>query len=637
MYRPSQSSSSSSSRRSSVNSGRASLAPLRVKQDNAGRSNNAGSSKRLSSDSGAGSSRSSTGNRKSVSQKHGFINTKRQSSGYGGRNFGHEIMKDTRPLSDKSYMQREIRDIVDFLTQHGYPHPLNNKMLMTPTTKDFLKIFQFLYNFLEVKYAPAQKFEEEIPQIFKTLKYPFNISKSSMFTVGSPHTWPNILGALHWLLNSVRYALGVDEQSVLFSAQLTDDQGDEFDSGTDSEVLFNYVEGAYKEFLDGADTFEEREEALAQGIKQRSLGQTGNLEQLAAEEQRLAAELQLLQQEPCRLTALQEHAQMMAGDNERFYKYLQELNEHKRIHQQKLQDIELQFQQAELELEQTMNEQQRFEHQLANQELSASDVQRLHSEMRQLNATLEAIERDKQEIDQEIWDKEKQIAKKQEQLEKHVTQFNSQARSLNLIPSTAENAHGIDYEMKINFYNAHGNKASLMDFTSTIKPALIQMKKQVNEEVHKLNSQKLLEEETLEQLTEMVESKQDEVSKLDTRLQRRAKELETLKEKIKEESRQLAEQQSLLEQKIQQQQVVGDTDQNRAQAELKELITRYHEHVAEMQQEYKDYEQFLLHACTKVLEHKAIIDERISELDQQASAMIQRVRNIDLPPPAPSK
>ncbi|XP_022109018.1 kinetochore protein NDC80 homolog [Acanthaster planci] len=636
MYRPSQIG-SSSSRRSSASSGRASIAPLRVKPDNIGRSNNAGASKRHSTDSGAGSSRLSTGNRKSVSQKHGFINTKRQSSGYGGRNFGHDIMKDTRPLSDKSYMQQEIRDIIEFLTQHGYPHPLNAKMLMTPTTKDFLKIFQFLYNFLEVKYAPAQKFEEEIPQIFKTLKYPFNISKSSMFTVGSPHTWPNILGALHWLLNSVKYALGVDEQSMLFSAQLADDQGDEFDSVTDSEVLFNYVEGAYKEFLDGADTFEERERALEQSIKQRSLGQTGNLEQLAGEEQRLSAELQLLQQEPCRLTALQEHAQMMASDNERFHKYLQELTGHQRFQQQKLQDLELQLQQAELDLEKTATEKERLEHRLAHQELSAGDVQRLHAEMRQLNATLEAIEKDKQGIDQEIWDREKQIAKKQEQLEKHVTQFNNQARTLNLIPSTAENAHGIDYEMKISFYNTQGNAASLVDFASTVKPALIQLKKQVNEEMHKLNSQKLLEEETLEQLTEMVESKQEEVSKLDTRLQRRTKELETLKEKVKEESRQLAEQQSLLEQKIQQMQAVGDSDQNRAQAELNELITRCQEQVVEMQQEYKDYEQFLLLACTKVAEHKAIIDERIDELNQQASVMLSRVQSVELPPAAPAK
>ncbi|XP_033635923.1 kinetochore protein NDC80 homolog [Asterias rubens] len=634
MYRPA---SSSSSRRSSASSGRSSLAPLRVKQDNGGRASTGGVSKRHSTDSGPSSSRPSTGNRKSVSQKHGFVNTKRQSSGYGGRTFGHDILKDTRPLSSKPFMQREIRDLVEFLTQQGYPHPINVKMLTTPTTKDFLKVFQFLYNFMDQKYVPAPKFEEEIPQIFKTLKYPFNISKSSMFTVGSPHTWPQILGALHWMLDCVKYALAVDPHLMLFSDQQTDDPTNEFDSVTETEVLFNYVEGTYKEFLNGADTFEDREENLAQSMREQSLGQTGNLKQLAAEEQRLATELQLLQQEPCRLTGLQEQAQMMASDNERFFKYLQDLKEHKRVHQQKEQDIEMQLQQAELEAEQAASEKQKLEHQLANQELSASDVQRLHSEMRQLNATLDAIEKDKQDIDQAIWDEEKQIAKKKEHLEKHVTQFNSMARSLSLIPTTAENAHGIDYEMRVNFYNVQDSKTSLTtDFTSTIKPALNQLKKQANEEVHKLNSQRLLEEEALEQLTEMVESKQEEISKLDGKLEAQIKKLASIKEKVKEEGRLLSEEQSTLEQKLQQLQTLGATDLARAQAELKELIARYNEACRTMKQEEKDYDKFLAKATIKVVEHTTIINGRISEIDDQASRIVDHLKNLELPSAAPS-
>ena len=42
----------------------------------------------------------------------------RQSSGYGGRTFGHDILKDTRPLSSKPFMQREIRDLVEVKTKN---------------------------------------------------------------------------------------------------------------------------------------------------------------------------------------------------------------------------------------------------------------------------------------------------------------------------------------------------------------------------------------------------------------------------------------------------------------------------------------------------------------------------------------
>ena len=36
------------------------------------------------------------------------------------------------------------------------------------------------------------------------LRYPFNISKSNLHSVGSPHAWPIILGALCWLIELIR-------------------------------------------------------------------------------------------------------------------------------------------------------------------------------------------------------------------------------------------------------------------------------------------------------------------------------------------------------------------------------------------------------------------------------------------------
>ena len=46
------------------------------------------------------------------------------------------------------------------------------------------------------------------------------------------------------------------------------------------------------------------------------------------------------------MTTLQEQAQMMTSDNDRFNKYLQDLVDHKRVMEQKSQDLELQLQQT---------------------------------------------------------------------------------------------------------------------------------------------------------------------------------------------------------------------------------------------------------------------------------------------------
>ena len=45
-----------------------------------------------------------------------------------------------------------------------------------------------------------KKIEDEIALGFKSLGYPFNISKTALVAAGSSHTWPTLLLALTWLI-----------------------------------------------------------------------------------------------------------------------------------------------------------------------------------------------------------------------------------------------------------------------------------------------------------------------------------------------------------------------------------------------------------------------------------------------------
>ena len=62
---------------------------------------------------------------------------------------------------------------------------------------------QFLYGFLVPGYKMLGKIEEQFPGTLKSLGYPFNISKSAMYAIGSPHTWPTLLAALTWLREQI--------------------------------------------------------------------------------------------------------------------------------------------------------------------------------------------------------------------------------------------------------------------------------------------------------------------------------------------------------------------------------------------------------------------------------------------------
>lgn len=59
---------------------------------------------------------------------------------------------------------------LQFLQENGFSNPISVKQLMSPTTKDFVRVFQFLFNFLDDDYVVGSKIDEEIPAKFKEMK-----------------------------------------------------------------------------------------------------------------------------------------------------------------------------------------------------------------------------------------------------------------------------------------------------------------------------------------------------------------------------------------------------------------------------------------------------------------------------------
>jgi SMC interacting uncharacterized protein involved in chromosome segregation len=175
-----------------------------------------------------------------------------------------------------AYRTDSIRNLITFLTENGYNQPLSPKLLTAPTNKDFISIFQvafrvpytnlkhdvlfsnfffssftiqsififdilqsiilqFLYKKIDPNYLFSDKLEDEIPLLFKQLRYPYAVQKSAIFSCGSPHNWPKLLGALVWLVelaNMMASDLGKGIQRG----------GGDFDSEpNESEIFFDYL------------------------------------------------------------------------------------------------------------------------------------------------------------------------------------------------------------------------------------------------------------------------------------------------------------------------------------------------------------------------------------------------------------
>lgn len=137
-----------------------------------------------------------------------------------------------------------IRTVIAYLTTHNYPYAISPKTLTTPTGKEFAQLIQFLFHqFDPILAKNLGKIEDEVPQFFKRLNYPFQISKSALFAVGSPHSWPAVLAAITWLVELLVYEVKAEEPSA---ASFDDRQKSERD-------FYNYVSSSYKYFLAGDD------------------------------------------------------------------------------------------------------------------------------------------------------------------------------------------------------------------------------------------------------------------------------------------------------------------------------------------------------------------------------------------------
>jgi kinetochore protein NDC80 len=158
--------------------------------------------------------------------------------------------------------------------------------LVNITGKDFRLIFHHLVELIDPwhPFDPKARFEDEFLPALKALRYPFasQIDTKWLAAPASMHSWPFLLGMLHWLVEMGKVRLPpylriciILLTYVLLQARLQylesghptlqepNDVPEEFEDPNHHQALaFDYYTEAYGFFLDGADAFEEQDQVL---------------------------------------------------------------------------------------------------------------------------------------------------------------------------------------------------------------------------------------------------------------------------------------------------------------------------------------------------------------------------------------
>ncbi|NWU10945.1 NDC80 protein, partial [Cephalopterus ornatus] len=485
---------------------------------------------------------------------------KRASATGGSRNsqygvFGTEKIKDPRPLQEKAYIQQCIKQLCEFLVENGYAHNVSMKSLQSPSVKDFLKIFTFIYGFLCPSYElPDSKFEEEIPKIFKELGYPFALSKSSLYTVGAPHTWPQIVAALVWLIDCVKLYTAMRENAPSFEEGQS--WGGETDDGIVHNKLFmDYTVKCYELFMKGRDTFEELDAEVQSKLKDLFNIDEFQIESLAADNRRLQEEIARLEKEkesePDRRVTLRNVKSSLQADVQKYQAYLANLESHIAILDQKMESVTDEVESAKLEVEAMKQENARLQHIFDNQKYSVADIERINHERNELQQTIKKLTKEVEAEEHQLWNEELKYARNKEAIEIQLAEYHKLARKLKLIPVSAENSKGHDFEIQ---FNPEEGPNCLAKYRAQIKAPLMEIINQTEEEIRKATERKMSLEDTLEQVNAMVADAKssvkmltEEAEKLDDLYHQKLKEVEEEEEKCANELELLKKHKQLLE------------------------------------------------------------------------------------------
>ena len=479
--------------------------------------------------------------------------------------------RDVRPLKDPQYRARIGQELLDYLTQNNFEldtkHTLGQNTFKSPTLKDFTIVFQWLYHRIEPAHRFQKPLDQELPAILKQLRYPYerNITKSAISAPGGANNLPTFIGLLHWLMQLAmmldRYEAGSYDEACAEAG--VDVHGD--------RIIFKFLSNAYRDWLqvDAEDEEDDSDKLLQPHIQAMAAEFEAGNRQYAEEMKILEAENTALQRqiEEMEKTApdvatLDRQFAILGDDLSKFEKYNAAMDEKVKKYEKAIERLLSEIETKDMEMKEAQQEKESLQEAVDKQGITVQDIDRMNGERDRLQSGVEAAKVKLEEIKKKVAEKEIETSAKLEELERLVDKYNSLCYSIALIPTTAVNAKGEDFELRLNvqadppFTSSQLGKSSLnnsigqkgdrlladpftgyhpahvlnLDLRGSLKQHFSHLRKEINK---RRNAAKDADEENhrlLDELSEAIDDKRNEVEALEHRVRAAEEEFEKIKE-----------------------------------------------------------------------------------------------------------
>lgn len=450
----------------------------------------------------------------------GHRNSSMGGMGVLSQNLSQAPNKDPRPIREKQFKDQAVHKIIAYLQDSGYAQHVVQKTLVTPTQKEFVSIFQYLYHKFDPNFQFVKKIDEDVLYCLKALKYPFSdtISRSQLTAVGSPHSWPNMLAVLVWMVESL------EVMDRLFKGEIA---VEDRDAENPDKLYFNhFLTKAYQVFLAGADDYSEMERELENESDRQNESTLSEIERLEDDNQRLDKELHDLNASHPPLQALNKEREILISDKTKFKEYINRLDQKRaRVADSNVKLAQM-LEEAEAAFEEMTVDKVQLQEQVDAQDISATDVEKMNSEHEALIKNLEFATTQLHEASSQVFEKERLAQAKLDSVDKAIQSYNTIAYKIGLIPQNAPRARNLSYELEFTsplqsergWLGTQHHELINADLRGTIKPALSQLRQDLGTEVHEHQNESIRLTELLDQVNEGLNDKKEELEALEAKL-----------------------------------------------------------------------------------------------------------------------
>ncbi|KAI0062236.1 hypothetical protein BV25DRAFT_1907618 [Artomyces pyxidatus] len=433
----------------------------------------------------------------------------------------NQTLKDSRPLRERQFQLKMRQEIQGWLQSTDYD--VSMQTLTNITGKDFRNIFQYLVSMLDPCYPFDQKarFEDEFLPALKALRYPFvgQLDSKWLAAPASMHSWPALLGVLHWLTVMCKGRLHYMESSDP-TLQLSDAVPEEFDDPNHHTALaFDYYEEAYEIFFAGSDVYTEPQRRLEERYTKKNERTVADLEEKKILLSKAKAELEKLKSTPAPIEKLTTDNGFLKRDRDKFQECLRSWEGRKKNLINNIANLKAEIVQRGQSLEQLKAEQDKLSEVVKEQNLSPEEVIRMNTEHDQLSRSLEDLKVKISESHKIIMSLEVTVANRAGAAEEALDMYTNLQSSLGLFPPLPPPFQDIDLTLELN--TAASNPQNLLlgsDIRRVVKPTLSGISESKRKERASVERERIRVDNELDQLVLACENLEEEIHEVDKKV-----------------------------------------------------------------------------------------------------------------------